>query len=200
LPFVGDERQSGPGGFPETHVKAPPRGFTLVELLVTLAVLAIVVVAGVPGFESVVNGNRLAAAANETIAALQTARIEAIRRNRRVAVCASADANAGASATCGAGAADGWLVFVDNDRDGSFGAGDLLLRSSTLDGALGIGGTGTVVYRSDGLARDAAGELMDGSIRIAIDTRHPVRNVRCVAVRAGGVSVQSPVANNAACG
>jgi type IV fimbrial biogenesis protein FimT len=199
LPFVGDERQSAPRGDPETHVKAPPRGFTLVELLVTLAVLAIVVVAGVPGFQSVVNGNRLAAASNETIAALQTARLEAIRRNRRVAVCASADANAGTSATCSASDPDGWLVFVDNDRDGSFGAGDLLLRTSTLDGPMGVGGASTVVYRSDGLARDVAGELMDGSIRIAIDTRHPVRNVRCVAVRAGGVSVQAPTANNAAC-
>lgn len=180
-------------------MKAPPRGFTLVELLVTLAVLAIAVMAGVPGFESVVNGNRLAAAANETIAALQTARIEAIRRNRRVAVCASADANAGSSATCSASTPDGWLVFVDNDRDGSFGAGDVLLRSSALDGPPGIGGPSLVVYRSDGLARDAAGELMDGRIRIAIDTRHPVQNVRCVAVRAGGVSVQSPAANNASC-
>jgi type IV fimbrial biogenesis protein FimT len=191
------------GGYPETHVKAPPSGstlgFTLIELLVTLAVLAIVLVAGVPGFQSVVNGNRLAAAANETIAALQTARIEAIRRNRRVAVCASADANAGASATCTAGTPDGWLVFVDNDRDGSFDAGDVLLRSSALDGALGVGGALTVVYRSDGLARDAAGDLMDGSIRIAIDTRNPIRNVRCVAVRAGGVSVRVPASNNAAC-
>ena len=180
-------------------MKAPPRGFTLIELLVTLAVLAIVVVAGVPGFESVVNGNRLAAAANETVAALQTARMEAIRRNRRVAVCASADANAGASATCSAATPDGWLVFVDNDRNGSFGTGDVLLRSSTLDGPPGIGGASVVVYRSDGLARDAAGELMDGNIRIAIATRHPVQNVRCVAVRAGGVSVQSPTSNNAVC-
>ena len=178
---------------------APPRGFTLVELLVTLAVLAVVVVAGVPGFESIVNGNRLAAASNETIAALQSARLEAIRRNRRVAVCASANANAGASATCSASSPDGWLVFVDNDRDGSFGDGDLLLRSSTLDGRLGVGGTSTVVYRSDGLARDAAGELMAGNIRIAIDTRHPRQNVRCVNVRAAGISVQAPEANNAAC-
>lgn len=182
---------------------APPQGltlgFTLIELLVTLAVLAIVLVAGVPGFQSVVNGNRLAAAANETIAALQTARIEAIRRNRRVAVCASADANAGASASCAAGKPDGWLVFVDNDRNGSFGAGDLLLRSSALDGPLGIGGATTVVYRSDGLARDSAGDLLTGDIRIAIDTRNPVRNVRCVAVRAGGVSVRVPAANDAAC-
>lgn len=182
-----------------TQVKAPPHGFTLIELLVTLVVLAIVLVAGVPGFQSVVNGNRLAAAANETIAALQTARIEAIRRNRRVATCASADANAGASATCTAGASDGWLVFVDSDRDGSFGAGDTLLRSSTLDGPLDVGGAKTVVYRSDGLARDAAGALIDGTIRIAIDTTHPLQNVRCVAVRASGVSVQVPAANGAAC-
>jgi type IV fimbrial biogenesis protein FimT len=182
-----------------THVQAPPYGFTLIELLVTLSVLAILLVAGVPGFQAVVNGNRLSAAANETIAALQTARIEAIRRNRRVEVCASADANAGTAATCTAGASDGWLVFVDSDRDGSFGPGDLLLRSSTLDGPLDIGGARAVAYRSDGLARDTAGELIDDSIRIAIDTEHPLQNVRCVAVRAGGVSVRVPSSNDAAC-
>lgn len=180
-------------------MKAPPQGFTLIELLVTLAVLAIVVVAGIPGFQSVVNGNRLAAAANETIAALQIARIEAIRRNRRVAVCASANANDGTGATCTAGASDGWLVFVDNDRDGSFGAGDLLLRSSTLDGPVDVGGALTVAYRSDGLARDAAGELVDGNIRIAVDARSPLQNVRCVSVRAASVAVRIPATHGGAC-
>ena len=67
------------------------QGFTLIELMVTVAVLGIVIGFAVPGFQSVVNGNRLAGAANELIATMQVARMEAIRRNRRVAVCASAN-------------------------------------------------------------------------------------------------------------
>ena len=72
----------------------PQQGFTLIELMVAVAVLGVVVGLAVPGFQSVVNSNRLAGAANEAIATMQVARMEAIRRNRRVAVCASANANA----------------------------------------------------------------------------------------------------------
>lgn len=176
-------------------------GFTLIELLVGIAVLAIVVAAAVPGFQTLVNGNRLAATANEMIANLQTARMEAIRRNRRVVVCASADANAGASATCANADVDGWITFVDNDRNDAFGAGDTLLRSSVVDGSVAVSGASTVVFRSDGLARDAAGDLLDGSVRIAIDTDQPEANVRCVDIRtSGAVAVRTPPTNGAACG
>lgn len=181
-------------------VKTPARGFTLIELLVTIAVMAIVLGFGVPGFQSVVNGNRLAAAANEAVANLQTARMEAIRRNRRVVVCASSNPNAGAGAACATSGIGGWITFVDNDRSNAFNAGDTLLRNATVEGPLEITGIMTVVYRSDGLARDAAGNLLDGAVRIAIDTVNPARNVRCVGVRtSSGVAVQTPAANDAAC-
>lgn len=175
-------------------------GFTLIELLVGIAVLAIVMAAAVPGFQSLVNGNRLAATANEMVANLQTARMEAIRRNRRVIVCASANANAGTAATCADAAVDGWITFVDNDRTNTFGAGDTLLRSSAVDGTVAISGAPTVVFRSDGLARDDAGNPLDGSVRIAIDTVHPEANVRCVDIRtSGAVAVRTPTGNGAGC-
>ena len=179
----------------------PARGFTLVELMVAIAVAAIVLTFGVPGFQSFVNGNRLAASANELVASLQTARMEAIRRNRRVVVCASANANAGNAARCAAANADGWITFVDADRSGAFGPGDALLRNSVADGRVDVAAFGAVVFRSDGLARDASGDPADLALRLAIDTEQPLRNVRCVQVRtSGAVSVQVPVANNGACG
>ncbi len=182
-------------------METPARGFTLIELLVTITVMAIVLGFGVPGFQSVVNGNRLAAAANEAVANLQTARMEAIRRNHRVVVCASSNANAGTAATCANSDIDGWIIFVDKDRNDAFNAGDTLLRNTTVDRTLEIGGTMTVVYRSDGLARDTAGNLLNGAVRIAIDTNRPVRNVRCVGIRtSSGIAVQVPTANDAACG
>jgi type IV fimbrial biogenesis protein FimT len=181
-------------------VDTPARGFTLIELLVTIAVMGVVLGFGVPGFQSVVNGNRLAAAANEAIANLQTARMEAIRRGRRVVICSSGNANAGAGATCATDDIDGWITFVDNDRSNAFSAGDTLLRNTTLDGTLEIGGVATVVYRSDGLARDVAGNLLNGAVRIAIDTTRPLRNVRCVGIRtSSGVAVQVPDANDGEC-
>src|SRR3546814_3355327 len=98
--------------------------------------MAIVMGFGVPGFQTLVNGNRLSAAANEAVANLQTARMEAIRRGCRVVVCASGNANAGTGATCDNKDIDGWITFVDTDRDNAFGAGDTLLRNTTVGGAL----------------------------------------------------------------
>lgn len=182
-------------------METPARGFTLVELMVAIAVAAIVLTFGVPGFQSFVNGNRLAATANELVASLQTARMEAIRRNRRVVVCASANANAGDAARCAAANPDGWITFVDNDRSNAFGAGDTLLRNSVVDGSVDVTAFSVVVFRSDGLARDATGDLADRSLRLAIDTQQPSRNVRCIDIRtSGAVSVQVPATNNGACG
>lgn len=184
----------------ESAVQVRTQGFTLIELMVGLTVLAIVLVAAVPGFQALVNGNRLAATSNEVIASLQTARMEAIRRNRRVIVCASANANAGADATCADAGIDGWITFVDNDRDNTFGAGDTLLRNSMVDGSVDVSGAPAVVFRSDGLARDVAGDLLDGAVRIAIDTTRPELNVRCVDIRtSGAVSVSTPPSNGGGC-
>ena len=82
-----------------TRSKARPprssRGFSLIEMLVTLAVLAIVIGLASPLFTTMTNRNRLTGAANETVAAFQIARSEAIRRNVRTVICESVD-----SVTC----------------------------------------------------------------------------------------------------
>jgi type IV fimbrial biogenesis protein FimT len=177
-------------------------GFTLVELMVAIAVMAIVVGFAIPGFQSMVNSNRLASSANELIASLQTARIEAIRRNRRVVLCTSANPNAGAAARCASSGIEGWIVFVDANTDGDFDPpGDTLVRNSALDGPVEFAGETTIVYRADGLARESDGATLmsEGEVRLRIDASQPVRNVRCIDISTGGASVGNPPAHDANC-
>lgn len=181
-------------------MRAQERGFTVIELMVTLAVLAIVVGFAIPGFQSIINSNRLAGTSNEFIAALQTARIEAIRRGRRVVVCASANTNAGADADCATSGIDGWITFVDEDTDGELGAGDTLLRNAGFDGTIQVSGPMLLDFRADGLARDDAGALVTGDhVRLRIDTTQPAKNVRCIDIGVVGASVRTPAAHDASC-
>lgn len=83
-------------------------GLTLLELLVGILVLSILLSAGVPGFQSTVNNNRLAAQTNALVTALNLARSEAVKRSEPVSVCASAD-----QATCSGAWTEGWIAFTD---------------------------------------------------------------------------------------
>jgi type IV fimbrial biogenesis protein FimT len=180
-------------------------GFTLIELMVTLAVAAIVVTMAVPSFQSVINGSRLAGATNEMITSLQLARGEAIRRNARAGVCLSADTNTGEGAECATADVDGWIAFVDANDNGVFDSGtDTLLRTTLLDGQVVAGlsagiGSNTVMFRPDGLARDeddgagAGTGLLDGTIRFCIATTKPPNNARDIEIASGSriASVQA---------
>lgn len=86
-----------------THVES--LGFTLIELMVTIAIAAILLGVAIPSFTSVITSNRLTANTNEFITALNLARSEAIKRGQHVVV-----------RKTGTDWEDGWQVFVDIDR------------------------------------------------------------------------------------
>ena len=105
------------------------RGFTLVELLVVLAVGSILLAIAVPSYAFLVNTSRLAAATNDLVAALQLARSEAVKRGVQVTVCKTGNVQS-TTPTCDATANwhQGWLVFADGGTSGVFEPGDTLLR------------------------------------------------------------------------
>lgn len=77
-------------------------GFTLVELMVTIAVAAILLMIAVPNFRNIISSNRLTTVANTMVNALNTARMEAIKRNGSVQFC-SDSATSNTSDTLGGG-------------------------------------------------------------------------------------------------
>jgi type IV fimbrial biogenesis protein FimT len=102
------------------------RGFNLIELLVTLTVMAVVITMGAPALGNFINDMRLSATTNDLLAYFNYARSEAAKRGARVTVCVSAD-----QATC-ATTESNWAVgavaFVDADNDGQVDTGETVLR------------------------------------------------------------------------
>lgn len=85
------------------------RGLTLIELMVAIAVLAIIVGAGVPALSNLVINSRMTSFVNTTMATARIARGEAIRRNRAVTFCPSADMSSCTTPELG----QGYIVFED---------------------------------------------------------------------------------------
>ena len=101
----------------------PARGFTMIELAVVLAIVAILLRIAAPGMSRTVAARALAAQSSEFMAALRFARSEALKRGSAVTVCAAVPP--GAAPGCqGPRAADwrsGWIVFADRERRGGLG-------------------------------------------------------------------------------
>ncbi len=111
------------------HMNKNIQGFTLIELIVTMAVFAILVAIAAPSFNAFTDSSRRASEVNNISGTLAYARSEAIKRNSNVSVCARIS-TVGAE-TCSAVANDwkyGWMVFDDTDSDGVLDAGENLLR------------------------------------------------------------------------
>ena len=103
-------------------------GFSVIELLVHLALVGVVATIVVPPMHDVFLNTRLSVHVNDWLAANRFARAEAVKRGRLVTICRSAHADTGHNA-CDTGSveewdandwATGWIVFVENG-EGSIG-------------------------------------------------------------------------------
>lgn len=183
--------------------------FSLVELAVTLAVLAIITAIAIPSFTAIINSNRLATASNELVATLQFARMEAVRRNSRVVVCSSANAEA-ATPACTTGTWGQWIVFADRNADDALSAGELLRTSvlgptlvaraaNPISNATQVRFQDRIVFNPDGFAYAQNGALLSGAVNVCIRTARPQQNRRNVSIAGGSRFRVDTPAGDAAC-
>ncbi|MDQ5910155.1 MAG: type fimbrial biosis protein FimT [Pseudomonadota bacterium] len=163
---------------PVVHLQ---KGFTLLELIVTLAVAAIVLTMGVPSFQALIRNSRLVTLTNEFIGAMHLTRSEAIKRNHRVTLCRSAD---GRECTDSGGYEQGWIVFDDHlDLDTVVETGETVIRvfQGASTGMTLRGNTPVqkyVSYDALGFSRLAGGGFQAGSLTVchAPDARYIILN------------------------
>jgi len=140
-------------------------GFTLIELMVTLTVAAVMLTLAAPNFVAFMRNSELTAQANGLVAALNTARTEAMKRGL----------NAMVVPRDGVAWTSGWRVFVDTNGDNSYTAGtdvviteQLALPSYFMVSANGTAGLGNpyILYNSSGYPVTSTGGF--GAVTISI--------------------------------
>ncbi len=141
------------------------RGMTILELMVAIAIGAILVAVGVPSFVTTIRNSEMTSATNAMVASLHTARSEAVKRRARVTVCRSD--NSGDDPVCSAGG-DSLTVFMNTSNDGTINAGDEVIANQRwLPDTIDVDFDTVPVafsFTATGFTRDLAGDAVSGDL------------------------------------
>lgn len=142
------------------HMNKNNHGFTLIELIVTLAVVSILLLTGIPMLNQMTTSNRLSTQINTVAGSLAIARSESIKRGTSITLCGSTD-----GATCDTSSWEsGWIIFADADNnailDSTAGTSESMLKIvSPFSGGSTLrlsqsDSTSVIRFKSEGSLRD----------------------------------------------
>jgi len=151
-------------------------GFTAIELMVTVAIVAILAALALPSFQASLRSNRVATTTNEVLASLALARTEAIRGLGPAGVCPSADGNDCATTTDWAG---GWVVWRENRLSGG------VIERAVVRYVQPKQRT-TVTGPDAGIDFTVQGRAQNGAEQIGVSPVDAADPARCVMVNAAG--------------
>jgi type IV fimbrial biogenesis protein FimT len=175
-------------------------GFTLVEMLITVTVAAILLTIGVPSFRYVTNSNRIAAEINGLLGDMQFARAEAIKEGLPVTVCVSTNGATCANANTWQ---NGWIVFSDVNGSATVDvATDAVLRVqntfSSTDTFVATNNVVAVTFNREGYANGIA----NGTLIALHDSTNNSDWTRCLSINRVGMMLSQTngqLANGVTC-
>jgi type IV fimbrial biogenesis protein FimT len=161
------------------------RGFTLLELIVTMSIAAILLAIGIPSFRYVTTADRISGEVNSLLGDMQYARAEAIKEGQTITICAAAtdDTSCSGADTWEAG----WLVYSGNGTQPAASA-DILMVRGAFDGGDTFrpadGSTSAVQFNREGFAPNLAADPETFELH---DPSDDATYTRCLALTLVGV-------------
>lgn len=124
------------------------RGLTLVEVMITLTIAAILLTWAVPSLQDFIVRNRMSTEVNNFVASLYVARSEAVKQLRNVRLCPSTDGD-----SCTTNWHQGWMVYAEVNGNNTFDAGtdQIIQQNSALPSRFQISsGRSVIVFQPNG--------------------------------------------------